>query len=69
MSTFKVCVDEEKCIGAGQCVRIAPAIFDQRDDGIVILLDATPPPALHALARKAADLCPSLAITIDEATP
>ena len=69
MGVFKVHVDEDKCIGAGQCVRIAPAIFDQREDGIVILLDATPPPALHEAARKAADLCPSLAITIEEATP
>ena len=67
MNSFKVHVDEDKCIGAGQCVRIAPAIFDQREDGIVILLDATPPPALHAAARKAADLCPSQAITIEEA--
>ena len=42
MGMFKVHVDEDKCIGAGQCVRIAPEIFDQRDDGIVILLDPTP---------------------------
>ena len=69
MGVFKVYVDEDKCIGAGQCVRIAPEIFDQRDDGIVILLDPTPPAALHAVARKAANLCPSLAITIEEATP
>ena len=61
-------MDEDKCIGAGQCVRIAPGIFDQRDDGIVILLDPTPPAALHAAARKAANLCPSQAIAIEEAT-
>jgi ferredoxin len=66
MSVFKVRVDTEKCIGAGQCVLRAPQIFDQRDDGIVILLDATPPPDLHAAAHKAADLCPSQAITIEE---
>jgi ferredoxin len=69
MGVFKVYVDENKCIGAGQCVRIAPRIFDQRDDGIVILLDPTPPAAVHAAARKAANLCPSQAITIEEATP
>lgn len=67
MSVFKVHVDEAKCVGAGQCVLAAPEIFDQRDDGIVILLDATPPAALHAAARKAAKLCPALAITIEEA--
>jgi len=66
MAVFKVRVDVEKCIGAGHCVLRAPRIFDQRDDGIVILLDATPSPALREAARKAADLCPSQAITVEE---
>jgi ferredoxin len=66
MKVFRRRVDEEKCIGAGQCVLRAPRIFDQRDDGIVILVDATPPPELHAAARQAADLCPAEAITIEE---
>lgn len=69
MKTFKVHVDEHKCIGAGQCVLRAPAIFDQREDGIVILLDATPPRALHEAARKAADVCPAEAIVIEEGGP
>lgn len=66
MSGFKVHVDEHECIGAGQCVMTAPAVFDQREDGIVVLLDATPSPAQHAAARKAARLCPALAIRIEE---
>jgi ferredoxin len=69
MKVFKVHVDEHKFIGAGQCVLRAPTIFDQREDGIVVLLDPTPPPALHAAARTAADLCPAEAITIEEDTP
>jgi len=28
-------------------------IFDQRDDGIVILLDETPPKELHTAVREA----------------
>lgn len=41
---MNVTIDEDKCCGAGQCVLIAPDVFDQRDDdGIVILLDAQPP--------------------------
>ena len=33
---MKITVDEEKCCAAGQCVLIAPEVFDQRDeDGIV----------------------------------
>jgi ferredoxin len=66
MSAFKVAVDEDLCIGAGQCVLVAPDIFDQDDKGLVILLDATPPPELHQAARKAAKLCPARAITIRE---
>ena len=66
MSEFKVHIDEDLCIGAGQCVLVAPQIFDQDDRGLVILLDATPPPALHEAARKAAKLCPAKAITIEE---
>jgi len=64
---FKVRVDEHKCIGAGQCVLRAAKVFDQRDDGIVVLLDATPPPEVHAATRAAVDLCPAEAITIEEA--
>ncbi|NEW70776.1 hypothetical protein G4H13_10220 [Streptomyces rapamycinicus] len=28
---MKVHVDEAKCCGAGQCVLVAPEVFDQRD--------------------------------------
>jgi ferredoxin len=65
-SPFKVHVDEDLCIGAGQCVLVAPRIFDQDEQGLVILRDANPPPELHDAARKAAKLCPARAITIEE---
>jgi ferredoxin len=69
VKVFKVRVDEHKCIGAGQCVLRAPQVFDQREDGIVLLLDARPPRELHEAVRKAADLCPAeaIAIEVDEA--
>ncbi|WAL69335.1 ferredoxin [Amycolatopsis cynarae] len=64
---MKVTVDEEKCCGAGQCVLLAPEVFDQRDeDGIVILLDAGPAPALHPAVREAASVCPAAAIALSE---
>ena len=68
MANFKVRVNPSKCIGAGQCVLSAPAVFDQDDDGLVVLLDPEPPPAQHAAARKAADLCPARVISIEEST-
>ncbi|MFJ6297894.1 ferredoxin [Streptomyces griseoviridis] len=62
---MKVTVDEDKCCGAGQCVMIAPEVFDQRDDdGIVILLDAEPPADQHQAVQESADVCPAAAIRI-----
>ncbi|MEU0569199.1 ferredoxin [Nonomuraea sp. NPDC005983] len=64
---MKISVDEAKCCGAGQCVLLAPEVFDQRDeDGIVVLLDAEPPEPLHATVREAASVCPASAIELSE---
>lgn len=58
-------VDEEKCVGGGQCVMAAAEVFDQRDDdGVVVLLDASPREELHEASREAAILCPAAAIRI-----
>lgn len=64
---MRITVDEDKCCGAGQCVLLAPEVFDQRDDdGIVVLLDAEPPEALHAVSREAASVCPAAAIDVSD---
>jgi ferredoxin len=40
MVTFmRFTVDRDRCIGAGNCVMNAPELFDQDDDGIVVLLE------------------------------
>ena len=40
---MKVLIDQDKCVGSGQCVLAAPTVFDQRDeDGIAVLLTETP---------------------------
>jgi ferredoxin len=64
--SMKVRVDREACIGAGQCALVAGSIFDQDDEGLVILLVETPGEDSHAMARKAATLCPAKAISIEE---
>ncbi|HWD00892.1 MAG TPA: ferredoxin [Amycolatopsis sp.] len=62
---MKVVIDQDRCVGAGQCVLAAPEVFDQReDDGIVVLLDENPPEALHDRVREAAQICPALAIEL-----
>lgn len=64
---MKISVDEEKCCGAGQCVMIAPEVFDQRDeDGIVILLDSEPEPEQYEAVRESAGVCPAAAIHVSE---
>ncbi|MER7687148.1 ferredoxin [Streptomyces sp. NPDC097610] len=64
---MKITVDEDKCCGAGQCVLLAPEVFDQRDDdGIVVLLDAEPAVEQHAAVREAVAVCPAAAIELSE---
>ena len=64
---MRIEVDEDKCVGGGQCVMAADEVFDQRDeDGIVILLREHPTADLHDAAREAAILCPAAAIRIIE---
>ncbi|MCL8015564.1 ferredoxin [Streptomyces sp. AS02] len=53
---MKVNVDQGRCCGAGQCVLIAPEVFDQRDDdGIVTLLEPSPAADVHAAVRGQED--------------
>ncbi|MFF9127827.1 ferredoxin [Streptomyces sp. NPDC014889] len=56
--------DTARCVASGQCALSAPAVFDQNDDGKVIVLDAAPPLAEHSRARQAAALCPAGAIRV-----
>jgi ferredoxin len=56
--------DRDVCIGAGMCVLTAGAVFDQDDDGIVVLLDEHPSDA--AAVREAVANCPSGALSLEE---
>jgi ferredoxin len=59
-------VDGDRCIGAGQCVRLAPDVFDQdEDDGTVVLLRESVPADREAVAREAVNACPAQAIAVD----
>jgi ferredoxin len=63
---MRVTVDRDKCVGAGQCVLVAPETFDQDDDGIVALLTEAPPRERRAAVEEAARLCPALAISVTD---
>lgn len=63
---MKLTVDRKACTGAGNCVRLAPDRFDQDDDeGLVVLLDDSPPDGLRPLMRDVVDACPTGAIRIE----
>lgn len=64
---MKITVNRETCIGAAQCSQSAPQVFTQdQDEGLVELLDPSPPEEEHDNARAAEDLCPSASIEITE---
>jgi ferredoxin len=64
---MKVKVHADKCVGAGQCVVLAPDVFDQREeDGVVVLLDEQPASELHDAVRESAMVCPAAAIKLME---
>ncbi|WP_234401974.1 ferredoxin [Thermobifida halotolerans] len=56
--------DAGTCAGAGQCARVAPDLFDQDGDGLVVLLRAEARGPARERALLTADLCPSGALRV-----
>lgn len=66
---MKVHADRDVCIQAGNYVMVADTLFDQDDDGIVVVLvdpDSQVPADQEDKAREAVKLCPSQALKIIE---
>lgn len=63
---MKVMADRDVCIQAGNCVMVADTLFDQDDDGIVVVLVDDVPEDQEDKAREAVRLCPSQALTVVE---
>jgi ferredoxin len=62
---MKVIVDYDICASTGACAQIAPEVFEVRSDGYLYILQESPEGANEDLARQAADMCPTAAITIE----
>jgi len=60
----RISADRDVCISAGNCVMAAGAVFDQDDDGIVVLLVDEVPEGEEDHAREAVKLCPSEALRV-----
>ena len=61
---MRVVADRDVCISAGNCVMAAGAVFDQDDDGIVVVLVDELPGGEEEHAREAVRLCPSKALRV-----
>lgn len=61
---MKVRADRERCCGSGMCVLRLPEVFDQDEDGIVLVLDHDPPAEVLAQVAAAVDTCPSQALSL-----
>lgn len=61
--TYIVSIDQSRCIGAGNCVHIAPTVFQLDEENIAYLVDpgSTDDETLLDAARS----CPTNAIYLD----
>jgi ferredoxin len=60
----RVDADRDACISAGNCVMTAGEVFDQDDDGIVVVLSAEVSADDEAKVREAVKLCPASALRL-----
>ena len=60
----RIDVDVDRCIGAAMCVRHAPAVFTQDEDGVVELLPHGAEQAGAPQVAEAAHACPVQAIQL-----
>ncbi|MEU6132126.1 ferredoxin [Saccharopolyspora sp. NPDC047091] len=63
---MRINADTGRCVGAGQCVLTEPDVFDQDDDGIVLLLADEVGGERLEQARTAVQICPSAALSLEE---
>ncbi len=59
-----VTTDHDRCVGSGQCAMQSPEVFDQDDDGLVVVLQERPGAELLEEVHRAVELCPSQSIHV-----
>ncbi|HUQ40124.1 MAG TPA: ferredoxin [Acidimicrobiales bacterium] len=63
---MRIVVDFDLCQSNGQCTRVAPTLFEVRDDGFLYVLDESPDAGLRGLVEEAIEACPTAAISVSE---
>ncbi|MBP2327269.1 ferredoxin [Kibdelosporangium banguiense] len=63
---MRVSANSTSCVVSSLCVYRVPEVFDQDEEGHVIVLDANPPARLHELVRRAARGCPTKSIRVED---
>ncbi|MCU1667616.1 MAG: ferredoxin [Blastococcus sp.] len=64
---MRVSADRDVCIGSGNCVLTAPAVFDQDDEeGLVVVLTSDVEGPVADVVRAAVARCPSGALRLIE---
>lgn len=59
---MRVSVNRDRCAGAGQCVATVPEVFDQDDEGVVVVLEPEPAEEHRDRVKTAVAHCPVSAI-------
>ena len=64
---MRISAESDRCVAAGQCYLAAPDVFDQSDDGgVVIVLQPEPPREALESVREAVRACPARALTLQD---
>ena len=63
---MRVVVDRDLCQGHGVCESEAPEVFSVSKQGVLTIVDESPPEARRAQVETAVSFCPTHALRIEE---
>ncbi|MGW7533938.1 ferredoxin [Amycolatopsis sp. NPDC054798] len=63
---LKIVADQGKCEGLGMCEAMADQFFEVGEDGVVQVLDETPPEADRQFVDAAVRACPVAALRLQD---
>lgn len=63
---MRLVVETNMCMGSGNCVGASPEVFAQGEDGVVVVLNETPPEELRDSVELAVAECPSQCIHLED---